>query len=731
MAVFEYWRDVDLQKPMTRAELEDTLFYSDRLANVIGVRVFRNGAAVMDLGGTVHGYAMLSDGRTIAVTGTVSGNAASVTLTEECYSVTGPAAIVLQHVSGNTKTTLLAVRVRIANSRTDVVINGGSVVPNLDDLLARISQMDTATAAAQNVADNTLTNFAPLYRTTGTYAVGDYVTNADTGKVYRCIKPIETAEAWNDLHWAAVDMATVANEIATATEQAILTVRSVNLYNKVERTLNKQISTAGVISSSSNYDLSGYIDVSEYVGQTLTAKQYYNGAWGTSVPTRWVFYDSTGTYLTGGTGFQGFTVPQGAAYLRFDMRKAQIATGPEVVVLALTDKFPAEYVPYYEYRNGAMLEDAIAIADGSDGATEVNNLAEFAAACAAGGRIKLGSNIQMAAASESVPGSGKIVISHDLTIYGRGHRIHCANISNPIQILNATVYMYDLEVCYGAGDLINVGRKDTNTETGVVTYNGGALYAKHCHFWHCYNDCAHVGGMGILSLEDCELNCSTGNDGVGAHNYGRLFVRRCKIHDTYDEGVSTHDETYCEVRDCHVYNCGYAITQYSPYASVGRKGAASSYGGIHIGGNHMGVVEGNYSHNNATYGIGLYHLSGTTQYDTVRCYGNLVANNGDVTETANNKGRGGIIVCACHALQLSGNIIRGNRGYGLRFGYDEIVPYQSASCASQGQYVGNYITGNDVDIPTIDEGADGGLIRNGTIYNIVTALEARIAALEN
>lgn len=44
-----------------------------------------------------------------------------------------------------------------------------------------------------------ITDLAPAYSTSGTYAVGDYVTY--NGNVYRCTTAITTAEAWNASHW--------------------------------------------------------------------------------------------------------------------------------------------------------------------------------------------------------------------------------------------------------------------------------------------------------------------------------------------------------------------------------------------------------------------------------------------------------------------------------------------------------------------------------------------------
>ena len=50
---------------------------------------------------------------------------------------------------------------------------------------------------------------AGVYSTSGTYAVGDYVTY--DGKLYRCVTAIDTAEAWTVAHWTEV---TVGGDVA-------------------------------------------------------------------------------------------------------------------------------------------------------------------------------------------------------------------------------------------------------------------------------------------------------------------------------------------------------------------------------------------------------------------------------------------------------------------------------------------------------------------------------------
>lgn len=65
-------------------------------------------------------------------------------------------------------------------------------------------QNAVVTEALDGKAD--IADLAPAYSTSGTYAVGDYVTY--NGNVYRCTTAISTAEAWTPAHWTQVAIGT-------------------------------------------------------------------------------------------------------------------------------------------------------------------------------------------------------------------------------------------------------------------------------------------------------------------------------------------------------------------------------------------------------------------------------------------------------------------------------------------------------------------------------------------
>lgn len=148
---FETWLQSDLTKPLKVQALHGVFFSADNAANLIGVEVFSGGTAA-SLSGTCVGYAIRADGGTLPITGTVSGNKASIILPTSAYVIEGPLDIVIKVVSGSVKTTVGACRGYVQRATTDTIIDPGHVIPSLEELLALIEPMEEATDAANAAA---------------------------------------------------------------------------------------------------------------------------------------------------------------------------------------------------------------------------------------------------------------------------------------------------------------------------------------------------------------------------------------------------------------------------------------------------------------------------------------------------------------------------------------------------------------------------------------------------
>ena len=149
MAVFETWLKSDLKKPVVVKALTGNLFSADNGGNKIGVEVTDNGAPA-SLSGGVTGYVIRADGATLILTGTLSGNKASIVLPASAYAVVGPISIVIKLGT----TTLGACTSYVYKTTTDAIVDPGHVIPSIEELLAKIADMEAGTTAANAAASN-------------------------------------------------------------------------------------------------------------------------------------------------------------------------------------------------------------------------------------------------------------------------------------------------------------------------------------------------------------------------------------------------------------------------------------------------------------------------------------------------------------------------------------------------------------------------------------------------
>ena len=177
MAVFETLLKSDLKKPVTVQALQGVVFTADSAGNRVTVEV-TDGGSPAALSGTVTGYVIRADGGTLAVTGTLSGNKASIVLPASAYAVPGPMQIAIRLTAGSVKTVLGACSGYVQRSTTDTVIDPGHVIPSLEELLAQIAVMEQATADAE--AATSAANTAASNANTKANAANTAASNANT-----------------------------------------------------------------------------------------------------------------------------------------------------------------------------------------------------------------------------------------------------------------------------------------------------------------------------------------------------------------------------------------------------------------------------------------------------------------------------------------------------------------------------------------------------------------------
>lgn len=133
--------NIDLENGnIHRTYLKHSIGYGDNNANKFGVRVFRNGEAETLLG-SCYGLFIRADGATITVnTGAVSGNLALVTLPEACYAVEGVFTLAIKVTAEEDVTTLRIVDGMVDRTSTDVIVDPGTILPTIDDLIEAINE---------------------------------------------------------------------------------------------------------------------------------------------------------------------------------------------------------------------------------------------------------------------------------------------------------------------------------------------------------------------------------------------------------------------------------------------------------------------------------------------------------------------------------------------------------------------------------------------------------------
>lgn len=136
-------------------------------------------------------------------------------------------------------TTALNTANSAATDAATAVTTAGAADTKATQALAAASTAETAAAA------NTITNLAPAYDSTLTYAVGDLVTYVDaqgSGKLYKCIVAIGTPEKFNINKWDDVTTSEVYSKksklVNTATTDGVKTYTEIlnELFTAIDTT---------------------------------------------------------------------------------------------------------------------------------------------------------------------------------------------------------------------------------------------------------------------------------------------------------------------------------------------------------------------------------------------------------------------------------------------------------------------------------------------------------------
>lgn len=153
--------EVDLAKGFVQTKVKSILATYDDLATVFSVKVLRNGQEENITGASCSASFKRSDDTTIPLVGSVSGNVASVTLSESCYRYAGKFEITIKLSLGGVKSTIFIGIGSVYLSETDAILDEEDVIPSIADVIAQqqasiaaANAAKTAAGAANNAAEN-------------------------------------------------------------------------------------------------------------------------------------------------------------------------------------------------------------------------------------------------------------------------------------------------------------------------------------------------------------------------------------------------------------------------------------------------------------------------------------------------------------------------------------------------------------------------------------------------
>ena len=151
MAQFVNMRKVELNDGAAPIVSLSQIYQNNNKANRVGAIVFQDGAP-LSLGGSCSGTAIRADGYTVPLTGTINGNQAYVVLDSTCYAVEGELIVTVTWVNSSEQTTLLRAVGTVEITSTGSVIQPTTPIPDLEQLLAQIETLQSATADAETAA---------------------------------------------------------------------------------------------------------------------------------------------------------------------------------------------------------------------------------------------------------------------------------------------------------------------------------------------------------------------------------------------------------------------------------------------------------------------------------------------------------------------------------------------------------------------------------------------------
>lgn len=150
LGVFKRRIDVDAEIQMT--PLKSLYASGDKDAHVFELTLHRGGQEMDLSGASAQGYFIRADGYTVPITGAISGNVVTLTLSESCYYVVGNFNLIIKVSTVESRKSIFWGNGYVVRSMTDAIVDEENVIPSLDELLAQIAAAESAANAANRAA---------------------------------------------------------------------------------------------------------------------------------------------------------------------------------------------------------------------------------------------------------------------------------------------------------------------------------------------------------------------------------------------------------------------------------------------------------------------------------------------------------------------------------------------------------------------------------------------------
>lgn len=146
---------IDVKNGLTEMPQRAVLMKGDKEANRVTMALYDGEKAMSLEGATVTGSFVIG-GVKMPLTGSASGNEATILLDEKCYSASGRYELRMHVSMGGIKRTFLFITGYVESDGEGGILDVEGVIPNVDDIIAQYETMKRVTAETQAARDQAL-----------------------------------------------------------------------------------------------------------------------------------------------------------------------------------------------------------------------------------------------------------------------------------------------------------------------------------------------------------------------------------------------------------------------------------------------------------------------------------------------------------------------------------------------------------------------------------------------